>query len=99
MPYIQPERREKYQHHINELANLLSDQHLSDLNSKKIYGDLNFVITSILLRFFNQQGGPFNYFDLSQAVAALECAKLELYRRVGGPTEESAIERNGDIYE
>ena len=33
----------------------------------------------------------------SEMIAALECAKLELYRRHIAPYEDGAIQRNGDV--
>ena len=32
-------------------------------------------------------------------VGVLECAKLELYRRMAAPYEDEKIEDNGDVYE
>lgn len=32
-------------------------------------------------------------------VGALECAKLELYRRIAIPYEEQKIQENGDVYD
>ena len=29
----------------------------------------------------------------------LECAKLELYRRVAAPYEDEKIDQNGDVYD
>lgn len=36
--------------------------------------------------------------DYQGAVGALECCKLEMYRRLIGPYEDTAIGRNGDVY-
>jgi len=33
------------------------------------------------------------------AIGALECAKLELYRRVAAPYEDTKIAENGDVYD
>ena len=38
-----------------------------------------------------------NYAACNTVIGALECAKLELYRRIIGPYEDKAIEKNGDI--
>lgn len=38
-------------------------------------------------------------FDFEDNKVALDLAFLEFYRRVAAPYEDSAIERNGDVYE
>ena len=32
-------------------------------------------------------------------IGVLECAKLELYRRVAAPYEDDKIDENGDVYQ
>jgi len=38
------------------------------------------------------------YAELNEAVGALECAKLELYRRLLAPYEDEKIAQNGDVF-
>lgn len=58
-------------------------------------GDLNYVITQKVLEFL----GPLPTYGLfNAAIGALECAKLELYRRMVTPYEDRKIEENGDVY-
>jgi hypothetical protein len=58
-------------------------------------GELNYLITAAVIRYL----GKFpKYERLNAAIGALECAKLELYRRVVSPYEYSKIEDNGDVY-
>jgi len=35
---------------------------------------------------------------INAIIGALECAKLELYRRVAAPYEDDKIAENGDVY-
>ena len=62
----------------------------------KSAGELNFSITSLVHGFINN--GGVNYSTINEAVGALECAKLELYRRVAVPYEDGKISENGDVY-
>ena len=39
-----------------------------------------------------------NYVKLNELIGVLECAKLELYRRVASPYEDEKVESNGDVY-
>lgn len=59
-------------------------------------GELNFVLTSVLLEYVEQFG--LNYKAVNDCVGAVECAKLELYRRTAAPYEDRKIEDNGDVY-
>ena len=59
-------------------------------------GELNFQITSLLIEYLEVHG--LQYEKLNAVVGALECAKLELYRRVAAPYENNKIAANGDVY-
>lgn len=59
-------------------------------------GELNYAITQLLLDYVKQQG--IRYEHINAAVGALECAKLEFYRRLAAPYEDVKIEENGDVY-
>lgn len=60
-------------------------------------GELNFLVTRLCDDFIRQMGG-LSYGNVNTAVGALECAKLELYRRVAAPYEDKKAESNGDVY-
>jgi hypothetical protein len=60
-------------------------------------GELNFLITRLCDDFIRHSGG-LNYANINTAVGALECAKLEIYRRVAAPYEDSKVAQNGDVY-
>ena len=40
-----------------------------------------------------------SYSVMNEIVGALECAKLEMYRRIYAPYEDEKIEANGDVYD
>lgn len=62
-------------------------------------GELNYAVTRLLVDFLGlEEGGTISYESLNTAVGALECAKLELYRRVAAPYEDQKKEENGDVY-
>ncbi len=58
-------------------------------------GELTYKIYKICMQYLNKSEGRFQ--DRSEVIAALECAKLEFYRRQLSEYEDSAILRNGDV--
>lgn len=60
-------------------------------------GELNFAITTVVDSYLTAKG-RMRYADLNEAVGVLECAKLELYRRIVAPYEDLKIEEAGDVY-
>ncbi|MGH3997156.1 MAG: DUF6899 family protein [Pseudonocardiaceae bacterium] len=61
-------------------------------------GELNFAITTLVDDYIRRHPAGLRYAVLNEVVGALECAKLELYRRIVGPYEDKAIAKNGDVY-
>jgi hypothetical protein len=59
-------------------------------------GDLNFAISTILSSYIKLNG--LSYSNINNLIGVLECAKLELYRRVASPYEDEKIIENGDVY-
>jgi hypothetical protein len=87
MPYIKEHTRE------------VLDQAMDDLTWFTLTeGELNYVITRLLLYYLKYHGGV-SYAKLNSLVGVLECAKLELYRRMAAPYEDSKNEVNGEVYE
>lgn len=60
-------------------------------------GELNYLVTC-LVKNFVEQDGVLTYTRINAAVGALECAKLELYRRIASPYEDEKIRESGDVY-
>lgn len=63
----------------------------------KTVGELNYSVTQLIGDYLDQNGGR-NYTNINAVVGALECAKLEVYRRVAVPYETGKIRDNGDAY-
>ena len=59
-------------------------------------GKLTYLLTAICAEYLRQQSS-LRYQSIAEAVAALECTKLELYRRIGAPYEERMKQTNGDV--
>ena len=82
MPYIKPEHRAKLP--------------VPDFDTQTP-GELNYVLTKVCLDYIEDEGGV-GYTTLNDVVGALECCKLEMYRRLIGPYEDKKIALNGDVY-
>ncbi len=91
MPYVPTYDRQKVDDKIDELLELIKDH-------QKPAGMSNYIITRILSGIMKPWDG-WNYSSLNSAIGVVECAKLELYRRLVGPYEDLAIAKNGDIEE
>ena len=60
-------------------------------------GELNYAITRLVDEYLIQQGG-IRYAHLNEVIGVLECAKLELYRRLAAPYEDKQMAKSGDVY-
>ena len=87
MPYIKTEKRVKYDKALHELVGILKS-----LPQEEVDGELNYVVTKILKGVY-----PLKYYHLNKAIGALECIKLEFYRRVAAPYEDVKIKESGDV--
>ncbi|MFB0503390.1 MAG: hypothetical protein ACETWE_06125 [Candidatus Bathyarchaeia archaeon] len=87
MPYIKPERREKYKEALEELIGILKS-----LPVEEVDGEMNYVVTKIVREVY-----PLRYFHLNKAIGVLECIKQEFYRRVAAPYEDEKIRESGDV--
>ncbi len=56
--------------------------------------NINYVVTRLLVLAY----GKTSYDDINDVVGALECAKLEFYRRKAGPFSDQEAFVNGDVY-
>ena len=59
-------------------------------------GELNFKITELVQGYLDVYG--VDYQRLNDVIGALECNKLEVYRRLVGPYEDQKIRDNGDVF-
>jgi hypothetical protein len=87
MPYITQEERPKFDKVLTELIKILKE-----LPVESVDGNLNYVVTSIIKEVY-----PLRYFHINRAMGLLECIKMEFYRRVAAPYEDTKIEQNGDV--
>jgi len=87
LPYIKSGNRSKYNTILRELI-----ETLKALPPEEVDGELNYVVTKILKEIY-----PLRYFHINKAVGVLECIKLEYYRRVAAPYEDSKIQESGDV--
>lgn len=69
---------------------------VTDEKGAFVSGELNYEITMVIKNYIDRVG--ISYQTFNNAVGALECAKLELYRRMVAPYEDKKIEENGDVY-
>lgn len=88
MPYINTEEREQLDMFIADLSTALSD-------SQDTAGNLNYTVTKLCHSFIDRHG--LSYTNVNMLVGMLECAKLELYRRVAAPYETEKVVENGDV--
>ncbi len=58
-------------------------------------GQLAYEITQVCVDYL---GTDYNFAALAEVISALECSKLEMYRRVVAPYEASKCLDNGDVY-
>lgn len=60
-----------------------------------LVGELNYAITKLCTRFI-LDSHSYAYYNM--VIGALECAKLEFYRRLVAVYEDKKMEENGDVY-
>ncbi len=87
MPYIKEKERVKFEKAIKDLVKLL------EKDKENLAGNLNYVVTSIIKRLSKN----LRYKKANEIIGALECIKLEYYRRVLTPYEDKKILENGDL--
>jgi len=86
MPYIKQDRRDQSDP---------TSYHFMELGAPETPGEFNFAITRLINVYL---GAERDYTKINAAIGILECAKLELYRRVAAPYEDKMMEKNGDVY-
>jgi len=69
---------------------------LDDGRKALVGGELNYQVSKLVNDFFAMRG--LSYAVINEVVGALECAKLEAYRRLAAPYEDTKAMTNGDVY-
>jgi len=70
---------------------------LDQTGDPETVGELNYEISKLVNHYLIRKG-EFRYEYLNEVIGALECAKLEMYRRVVVPYEEKKLAESGDIF-
>ena len=84
MPYIKQEKRKDFDDLIEQIAIRICGA-----------GDLNYCVSKLIYLLL---GNNASYADYNQKIGVLECAKLELYRKMVAPYENSKALENGEVY-
>jgi hypothetical protein len=58
-------------------------------------GQFNYALNQLISIYIDQN--DFSYQTSNDIIGAMECAKLELYRRLVAPYEDKKILQNGDV--
>ena len=87
MPYI-PDPQREMAHEI------LGDEALTYTPANA--GELNYIVTRLIDNYLDHTGIRYAY--INEMIGALECCKLELYRRIAAPYEDQVCDQNGDAY-
>ena len=85
MPYIEKKRRKELSSPSNFTMGVAHD-----------VGELNYKITCLVDDFISRK--ELKYSEINSVIGVLECAKMELYRRIAAPYEDKKCEENGDVY-
>ena len=59
-------------------------------------GELNYLVTMEIQKYLHTNG--LSYTTINDIIGVLECAKMELYRRVAVDYENEKMKLNGDVY-
>ena len=85
MPYIKQEDRKQFHYLL-----------LPHNAGPSTPGEFNYCVSAFADRYLNTYG--VTYRSINELVGALECVKLELYRRVAVQYENQKCADNGDVY-
>lgn len=83
MPYISPKQRTELQPHDSKAVNV---------------GELTYMLTKVVIDYIDHDQEPLSYQKIAEVVGALDCTKMEFYRRMAIDYEDAKIEVNGDVY-
>jgi|TARA_R110002110_G_scaffold230297_1_gene445982 hypothetical protein len=88
MPYIKQEDRVKLDFTIDSLTALLK-------TNPNYEGNLNYCLGRLINSLLKNN---LRYAEVNRIIGALECAKLEVYRRLVSPYEDLKAIENGDVF-
>ena len=90
MPYVSQDVRDKYAGALSELFDMLG------YKTPLTPGELNYVITEVILLYLKQKG--LSYTICNEVLGVLDAVAREFYRRKVAPYEDEKIVQNGDVY-
>jgi hypothetical protein len=93
MTYIVQSKRDVINPAVDQVVQAFRELE-SDDDKNNFEGNLNYAITAILVKAY----GLKSYREINDVVGALECCKLEFYRRAAAPYEDQKSFDNGDVY-
>lgn len=79
--------------YIKQPDRVYLDGPINQLNPKNA-GEFNYILSKLMLKYI---GKDISYQKCNDVIGALECSKMEIYRRFVVPYEEIKIKENGDI--
>lgn len=93
MPYITQSKRQEINDCMKDILDYLNNHVVS-------IGEINFMISNLINFLIRKscENDSFNYSICNELIGVLECAKLELYRKVIAKYEEKKIQENGSLY-
>ena len=94
MPYTDPRARERLEEVIDPHGECGDFRLMARACDGP--GDLNYLVTTLCAEYLDHRG--LGYANINEVVGVLDCAKLELYRRIAVPYEDTKIIENGDVY-
>lgn len=97
MPYIKEEVRKELEPELQAL--LLRMSRTTVDYETTLDGMIVYVITELVKATYSTRKYRNKFDDLASVIGLLESAKLEFYRRVVSPYEDSKIEENGDVFD
>ena len=95
MPYITQEKREQLDPVIEQLRTALVNLELDDEGGNNTEGNLNYVITTLLMTFYGNRDST-RYAQINDGMGMMFCAALEYYRKVAAPYEDQKEHDNGE---
>lgn len=76
----------------SERRSLLADGMMAPLNT----GDLNFALSQVVREYLDRNAKSYQTYN--DVIGVLEALKLEIYRRLVAPYEDTKIIENGDVF-
>ena len=93
MPYIREDKRKQIESELDQLV----IKFLETQDDGGTAGRLNYVISSMIGAILKNDR-LLSYARINELIGVLDCAKMELYRRVATPYEDDKSRLNGDVY-